>query len=57
MDWRYKQIKSTKKINVTGNCEVCGMEDETVINALIRCGHATTPRAVMRKVWVLPEEE
>jgi hypothetical protein len=33
------------------------MEDETVMHALINCGHATTLRSAMRKVWILPDEE
>jgi ribonuclease HI len=52
-----QENKKHNKISLTSTCEVCGMEDETVMHALIRCGHAITLRAAMREVWKLPEEE
>jgi hypothetical protein len=49
--------KNHNKICLTSTCEVCGMEDETVMHALISCGHAVTLRSAMREVWELSDEE
>ena len=38
-------------------CEVCGVETESTMHALIRCSHATALRQRMRHEWNLPDEE
>ncbi|RLN35951.1 hypothetical protein C2845_PM03G26230 [Panicum miliaceum] len=49
-----KQARRLDELNI---CEVCGREEEDEHHAVIRCNLATSLRAEMRKVWLLPEEE
>ncbi|CAL5097923.1 unnamed protein product [Urochloa decumbens] len=49
--------KKRRRFQVTGLCEICGMEEESMMHALVRCGHAHTLRQAMRKDWHLPDEE
>lgn len=37
-------------------CEICGLEEEDVFHALIRCPHAIQLRQETRRHWVLPPE-
>lgn len=49
--------KRRRNICITSTCEVCGMEDESVMHALVRCGHALVLRFAMRELWDLPDEQ
>jgi ribonuclease HI len=48
--------KKRCKICITSSCEICGMEEESVMHALVRCGHASVLRSAMREIWDLPNE-
>jgi hypothetical protein len=49
--------KRQRRISTTSTCEICGMEEETVMHALIRCGHATTLGQAMRQCHTRFSEE
>jgi hypothetical protein len=41
-------------MEVTGLCNICGMEKESVAHALFRCNHARILWEVMSQCWSLP---
>lgn len=49
--------KKQRHISVTSTCEVCGVEDESIMHALVKCDHANTLRSGIREIWTLPDEE
>jgi hypothetical protein len=52
-----KQNKKTRKLAMTGTCQLCGMEDESAYHAVVRCPHAIKLRKEIRKEWKIPGEE
>lgn len=52
-----QENKKHRSIITMSTCEVCGMEEESVVHAVARCGHVVALREAMRKVWSLPDEE
>jgi ribonuclease HI len=46
--------KRSRGFQVTGQCIICGMEQEDSGHALFRCPHANQLWSVMRDIWLLP---
>ena len=55
--WRFKLTGLTHHQTTIGLCSICGVEDECVFHALVRCPKARALRMAVREVWNLPDDE
>ena len=52
------QVNRVKHHQTTiGLCSICGVEDECVFHALVRCPKVWALRMAVREVWNLPDDE
>ena len=51
-----EENKLSRKMKVTGFCQICNLEKEDVAHALFKCPHALQLWKAMRECWQLPTE-
>jgi hypothetical protein len=45
-----------RKLEDSGRCQICGMEEESGHHAMVTCTKVAGLRALMRQRWLLPSE-
>ncbi|TVU23942.1 hypothetical protein EJB05_26331, partial [Eragrostis curvula] len=57
--WRTKVPPKVRHFawKVTGQCKICGVEEESEYHTLVICPHAKFLRFAMREIWPLPDEQ